>query len=438
MDESNTNIVEDKSPKRLGWPSILALCAVGFFINCQPSEAYLTTYLKHDKHLTSNQLDNQVWPYDTYGSFAFLLPIGALAEVAGYRVAIGVGLVCRELTRVLLLFFDGVHAMAAMQLTYAGATAANTIYFAYVYMCVAPDQFIQVTSYIHMAYYLGNALGSLLGQILYTYAHLLKGLFFVSWGFTTLGLAVFLLWFPAPSRAPPASLIAVLRTDGLRGLLETLRIMYSEYYVLAWSGWWIVGLGSHQMIANYYQTQFLSIDEHCESSLGYVEAVMMVFSAAAAMIPRLCSQWLVVYSVPVILGTSLAMAFLYYGATAWQAHLMYSYSFNTAALSLYSFQYAAGSSVIATQVVSARYAILFTVNSFVSYGISTIVQQVGAQHGLSTTDYYIIASIEQLAAVVLVLAVVIGYLVVSKGHSENQHETDLSYLPYHEYTSLKV
>ena len=68
-------------------------------------------YLKTVNHLTTEQLDNDVWPYDTYGSFAFLLPVGVLAEVAGYKVAIMSGLLCRELTRVLLLWASSVDAM---------------------------------------------------------------------------------------------------------------------------------------------------------------------------------------------------------------------------------------------------------------------------------------------------------------------------------------
>jgi hypothetical protein len=42
-------------------------------------------YLREVKGLTETQLDNTVWPADTYATFAFMIPVGLLAEAAGYR-----------------------------------------------------------------------------------------------------------------------------------------------------------------------------------------------------------------------------------------------------------------------------------------------------------------------------------------------------------------
>jgi len=390
--------------------SIVALCAVGFFINCQPSEAYLTRYLKTVKKLSSEQLDNDVWPYDTYGSFAFLLPVGVLCEVAGYKVAIGTGLICRELTRVILIWGTSVEAMATMQLTYAGATAANTVYFAYVYMCVAPEQFVRVTSFIHMAYYSGNAIGSLLGQLLYSYTAIdthLVGLFYVSWGFTTIGFALFLMFFPSPIRTAPPSLVATWRNDGTTALLCSLHEMYCDYVVLLWSAWWVMALGSHAMIANYYQTQFSEIDPSIGDSLGYVECVMMLLSSLASLLPALVpATTLISLSVPAIFLSSVLLSFLYFASTVWQSSVYYSYSFNILAISLYSCQYAAGSAVVAHQIVGCRYAILFTANSFMSFAISTVIQQVAQNEELNTNGYFCIAAVQQLVIVLLLVFVI--------------------------------
>lgn len=367
LDLDSTDESPGETPS-VSWACIVSLCAVGFLVNCQPSEAYLTHYLEHVKQLTPEQLDNDVWPYDTYGSFAFLIPIGIVAEVWGYRVAIGAGLLCREATRLLLLFTSSVQTMALMQLTYAGATAANTVYFAYVYMSVPPHQYLRVTCWIHMSYYLGNALGSLLGQLLYSYAGFsehLDGLFYLSWGFTSAGFLVFLLFFPAPLRPSPSSLVSVLLHDGILSLLRELRSMYVPFSVQVWSAWWIMGLGSHQMIANYYQTQFSEIDPSCADKLGYVEAIMMLLSAVCSIIPSRFSNQLTAGSFNLILGSSLAVGFLYYASTFWQASVYYSYGFNIGAISIYSCQYAAASAVIADQISSGRYAILLDRKSVV-------------------------------------------------------------------------
>ena len=66
---------------------LLRLCAVPLLTSCKPSEAFLSVYLTQPvedggKGLTSAQLNEQVWPYDTYGAFVFMLPAGYLAEVS--------------------------------------------------------------------------------------------------------------------------------------------------------------------------------------------------------------------------------------------------------------------------------------------------------------------------------------------------------------------
>jgi len=65
------------------------------------------------------------------------------------------------------------------------------------------------------------------------------------------------------------------------------------------------------------------------------------------------------------------------------------------AVSLFSAQYSVGSAVIAHCSSSERYAIIYTVNSFASLGLATIVQAVASSQDLDTNAYYYIASAEQ-------------------------------------------
>ncbi len=76
--------------------------------------------------LSGAQLDNVLWPADAFGSFALLLPVGLLGDACGLKVAVGAGLLCREATRVILLFGQGLAWMAAAQFTFAAASCANT------------------------------------------------------------------------------------------------------------------------------------------------------------------------------------------------------------------------------------------------------------------------------------------------------------------------
>eukprot|EP00656_Telonema_subtile_P019218 TRINITY_DN20491_c0_g1_i1.p1 TRINITY_DN20491_c0_g1~~TRINITY_DN20491_c0_g1_i1.p1 ORF type:complete len:227 (-),score=44.05 TRINITY_DN20491_c0_g1_i1:127-807(-) len=205
--------------------------------------------------------------------------------------------------------------------------------------------------------------------------------------------------------------------------------MYSPLAVQLWSIWWIMGLGSHQMIGNYYQTQFSQIDPSCADTLGYVEAVMMLLSASAALLPTAFEKYLSCTSCPVIVLSSLVVGFFYYASTVWQASVYYSYAFNVAAISLYSFQYAAGSAAIASSIASGRYAILFTANSFISYGVSTVIQQIGSHKHLATSDYYYFAAAQQLVIVVLV-----GLLLVARrwclGDEQEEDVKDSDYRTY--------
>ncbi|ETO19840.1 solute carrier family protein, partial [Reticulomyxa filosa] len=96
--EASTSELDDISTTKrkccnpdVDWLLLLRICAVGFFVNFQPSEPYLTRYLKEYKNLSDNQINNYVWPYDTYGSLISLIPIGLLAEHVGYKPVIFVG-----------------------------------------------------------------------------------------------------------------------------------------------------------------------------------------------------------------------------------------------------------------------------------------------------------------------------------------------------------
>ena len=99
-----------------------------------------------------------------FGSFLLLLPAGLAAEHFGSRRVIFCGLLCREATRVLLILGEGVPAMAAMQLSYAGAVAVDAVYFAHIFAAAPPSAYAALTSIVYAAYHGGNVLGSLLGQ----------------------------------------------------------------------------------------------------------------------------------------------------------------------------------------------------------------------------------------------------------------------------------
>ena len=76
---------EDIQSSSISYTLLIKLCLLGFFVNFQPSESYLSSYLEDTKNFTDSQIDNHIWPYDTYGALISLLPIGIAAEHFGFR-----------------------------------------------------------------------------------------------------------------------------------------------------------------------------------------------------------------------------------------------------------------------------------------------------------------------------------------------------------------
>jgi MFS family permease len=258
MASSRSSSLEVESPTGPNRWLALRICALGIFVNCQPSEPYLTSYLLETKNLTEAQLESEVYPWSTTGGFLFLLPLALLAEVAGSRTVILLGLLCREATRVLLLYAEGVAWMRAMQLAYAGGVAVNAIYFAYVYTVVPGGQYTLYTSLVLAGYHVGNVCGALLAQLLVDCVPGVRAnlgiLFYLSWGFTSLGAAAFVL-LPAPSRVPPPALAATLLRHGPRATCREAAALLSPLEVQRWLPWWLLGYSAQAIAENYFQLQ---------------------------------------------------------------------------------------------------------------------------------------------------------------------------------------
>ena len=246
------------------WRTLAALWAMAFCLNCKPSEPYLSKYIMEDKGVSEDDLNHRVYPFSIYGSLLFLGPVGILAEHFGYRAVIMGGLVCRELTRVLLIFAAGVPWMAAMQLTYAGSVAANSIFFAYAYVVVPPQHYALATGGVHAAYHGGNFVGSMLGELLVSHTAVSKHLqilFYISWVTTTAALILFWLYVPKPSLPQPPSLYSIVKQpNGQAKAAAAVRALYSSSRVRLASLWWVFGSASTSLCSNVFQTYFYTLD----------------------------------------------------------------------------------------------------------------------------------------------------------------------------------
>ena len=301
-----------KAPSFLSSSSKVALLRIlwlmCFLLNCKPSEPYLARYLIEVKGLTEDQLDHQVWPWSSYGGILFLIPIGLFTEttlISARNVILG-GLLCRECTRLLLLFGHGVPTMAIMQCTYAGSVATDTILFAYVYYLLRdePDLYTTATAGMYSSYHLGNVVASLIGErLVAAYGVKLQTLFYMSWITTSMAAVLFLTCVPSP----PASAVGInddaptTKTSSsicsslscrntTRSVTELLILSVHELQelyripIIRWISIWSIIIGSSTNIAmNIFQTYFYSLDHTLPA--GTIEAGLeLILTATAAMV----------------------------------------------------------------------------------------------------------------------------------------------------------
>ena len=362
-----------------------------FLINCKPSEPFLALYLTRDKGLSEATLDVDVWPYATHGAFAFLLPLGAAAEVLGYRSVILLGLLCREATRALLLFGEGTATMATMQLFYAAATGATTVYFAYILTAVPPELRAAATACAFVAFHTGNVCGSVLGSLLMPLVQL-PTLFFISWGFTSAGALAFLL-LPAPLQAAPPSLAALLCRDGPRAVAAELCELYGADLQRLWLLWWCTGYAAWNIVANYYQMQLLGLASGAddERAFGFIEAgleaAMVLGSACAALMPAPTFRADAAHLCVGALGVAGCL-----GATLLRSPpptLASTAALNAAALGGLAFQQARGTVAAAAAIGGRRrYSVVLTANAFLALGGAMLAQQVASAFGAGTAAHY--------------------------------------------------
>ena len=393
---------------------ILRTMLPGFLLNCQPSEAYLTAYLKTNKHLTSEQLDLYVWPWNTYASVPCLLLVALLVERVPPLAVLGLGGVARLATRTLLLYGAGVRAMAAAQVTYALASAVNMAYFAYVYL-VTTDRSLYgiLTAGVHFGWHGGNLIGSAIGQA-YVSAHGgvhvadLSVLFYASLAFTTAGCAAYIFLPPRQKQKEDALALWVPRSSW-RDLVR----VYSSPITLMWSLFWVVAYAAHYLIGNYYQTQFADIQAGHDKDYGGVEMVLEAGSMLGSLVPSIVASRASPLPTALSLAvSSLVLSFLYIASTIWQSSVYYSYAFNIAAFTAFAGLYAQASSAIGVDHddtlddSSTHYALVFTVNTFLALGLATIAQALGVHYHFGTSAYYRLASIALSLLFVLFLVAV--------------------------------
>ncbi|XP_054459753.1 thiamine transporter 1 [Anoplopoma fimbria] len=148
------------------YPTTL-LCIYGFFSTVKPMEPFLILYLTGpDKNLTTEQVNNQIFPVWTYSYLSVLVPVFLLTDWLRYKPVVVFQCVTLFITTALLLWLKSVPAMQAMQFFYGVVTASEVAYFSYIYSVVDLKRYRKATSYCRSVQLLGYTVGSVLGQLI--------------------------------------------------------------------------------------------------------------------------------------------------------------------------------------------------------------------------------------------------------------------------------
>ena len=387
---------------RQEWRLLLSLSCVALFVNFQPSEPYLTKFLVDDKGLNSSDVETYVWPYDTYGSLIFMLPIGAACEVVGYWPVVLFGLLCRQATRVLLLYAHGLPLMSFMQLTYAAATSTTTIYYAYAFLACPPTVAPIAAALMLAATHVGNLLGSVASQVLVAHVSL-RALFYMSWASASVGLLLFLAFFPGVTQPAPPSLFAVVggAGGGLRGGWRSLCGVYTELYgplpVQMWTVWWVAGYsGAFALIGNYYQNQLLEINPN--GDFGYAAAAIEAVAASGALLSAAAPEVLRRAGAHVLIVGCVVS-----GVTAYLSTTVESFTasmlLNAVSYGLLSLQLAVAEISISHAIAATRrYSLVFATNAFCGRAVAVVVVKVLSSREARTTAFYYAAIVQLLLA----------------------------------------
>nr|XP_020455980.1 thiamine transporter 2-like [Monopterus albus] len=152
------------------YPTTL-LCTYGFFSTVKPLEPFLIPYMTGpDKNLTTQQVNNQIFPVWTYSYLSVLVLVFLLTDWLRYKPVVVFQCVMLFITSSLLLWTKSVPAMQATQFFYGVVTASEVAYFSYIYSVVDLKRYRKATSYSRSAQLLGYTVGSVLGQLLVSFS----------------------------------------------------------------------------------------------------------------------------------------------------------------------------------------------------------------------------------------------------------------------------
>ncbi|KAG7326753.1 hypothetical protein KOW79_010154 [Hemibagrus wyckioides] len=392
-------------------PTVL-LCVYGFFSSLRPSEPFLTAFLMGpDKNLTEREVVNEIYPLWTYSYLILLFPVFLATDYLRYKPVLILQATSYVITYVMLVKAQGVLAIQLLEFFFGMATATEIAYYSYIYSVVEPSSYQKVTGFCRSVTLLGSAVGSLIGQILVSAAHVpLLTLSIIT--LSSSCLAFLAPWFlPMPSKSlffhqsesrswdKKAQELADKSEDyeckvplgvtegtkekhaGAGSLVEVLKTLgadfvkcYSCHTLLAWSVWWALSTCGYFQVVNYTQVLWEKIlpSKNFEIYNGYVETVSTLLGALAAFSVGLVNVSWAVWGELALCIFSIVIAVAVYVMDTVR-NIWVCYTSYVIFRSSYMLLITIATFQIATNLSMKRYALVFGVNTFVALLLQTLL-----------------------------------------------------------------
>uniref|UniRef100_A0A665W4Q3 Thiamine transporter 1-like n=1 Tax=Echeneis naucrates TaxID=173247 RepID=A0A665W4Q3_ECHNA len=295
------------------YPTTL-LCIYGFFSTVKPLEPFLIAFLTGpDKNLTTEQVNNQIFPVWTYSYLSVLVPVFLLTDWLRYKPVVIFQCIALFITTAMLLWTKTVLAMQTMQFFYGVVTASDVAYFSYIYSVIDLKKYRKATSYSRSVQLLGYTVGSVLGQLLVSFSLMSYSNILVF----TLVLTAIALLTSCLLPMPQQSMFfhrrhnvqkADAKSDGdemvdatesehceesvgkescsqvFLHLWRDFIQCYSSRELLYWSVWWALATCGYNQTVNYVQVLWEHVQPSQNISIynGGVEAVSNLLGAATS------------------------------------------------------------------------------------------------------------------------------------------------------------
>ncbi|XP_041667599.1 thiamine transporter 1 [Cheilinus undulatus] len=413
---------------RASWryPTTL-LCMYGFFSTVKPLEPFLIPYLTGpDKNLTSEEVNNQIFPVWTYSYLCLLVPVFLLTDWLRYKPVVVFQCAALLVTTAMIRWTQSVPAMQAMQFFYGVVTASEVAYFSYIYSMLDLKRYRKATSYCRSVQLLGYTVGSVLGQVLVSF-DLMSYNNIVVFTLVLSAIAfVFTCLLPMPQQSMFFHHRKTAVTEGTDGegtgdskqevqeskvdqqdvgeegtpnsegreetaesagaesctkvlfrLWTDFRLCYSSRQLLYWSLWWAMATCGYNQTVNYVQVLWEHVQPSQNFSIynGGVEATSTLLSAATAygigFVEVRWEQWGEL-ALGGFSGLGAAALFLMtFIGNIWVCYVCY-----VIFKCLYMLLITIAMYQIATDLSMERYALVFGVNNFGASALQTVITSI--------------------------------------------------------------